>query len=224
MPNLRKALDVSSKHKFMSFLKNIFTKSPKAAKETDATHPIFQTHKDKIYPWVKVIFNDGTPAQIELKGEDELVSRQWLGDLIISYAFDMGDRFQLIHKRDLPKDVTDEQLHQIAVENLGRDIEYKLHDTNFGAHGLIAGGNHEAGSICLSGIWDWLAEHLNDNLIVAIPAKDLVMMVPEKDPDKINNLKIFVHQIFQKGEKLLTRNIFKFDRGTKEWTIVENVS
>ena len=75
-----------------------------------------------------------------------------------------------------------------------------MHDTNFGGHGLIVGGDHEAGSICLPGIWDWLSEYLNDNLIVGIPAKDLVLIVPESDTDKISNLKIFVYEIFKTGE------------------------
>jgi hypothetical protein len=73
-------------------------------------------------------------------------------------------------------------------------------------------------------MWDWLTEHLNDSLIVGVPAKDLVIMVPEGDTDKIANLKIFVHEIFKEGERLLTRNIFRFDRETKEWTIIDSVS
>jgi hypothetical protein len=49
-------------------------------------------------------------------------------------------------------------------------------------------------------------------------------MVPESDKDKIANLKIFVHEIFKDGEKLLTKNIFKFDKETKIWSIVDNVN
>lgn len=207
----------------MTFLKNIFNKSATIDKQSGAATSIFQTHKDKIYPWIKVTFDDTIPAQLHLKGEDELILKEWLGDLMIFYVFDMGDAFQFIHQRDLPEQLTREQLHQIAVENLSRDIEYKLHDTNFGGYGLIAGGNHEAGSICLPDIWDWLADHLNDDLIVAVPATDLVMMAPANDTDTIDNLKIFVHQTFQNGEKLLTRNIFKFDKDSKQWTIVDKV-
>jgi uncharacterized protein YtpQ (UPF0354 family) len=190
---------------------------------------LFETHRDKIYPWVKVFFtgNDGPPGtainQIELKDENAPINREWLGGLGILYAADMGDRFQILLERDLPKDTTKDQLHEIAVNNLHRDIEFRLRETNFGGYGLIAGGDHEAGSICLPGIWDWLGEHFNDNLIVAIPAKDLVMMVTESDADKISNLKIIVHEIFKRGERLLTKNIFKFDRSTKEWAIVDTV-
>jgi hypothetical protein len=213
----------------MSLLKKIFSKTPQVDKDNPVTESIFKTHKDKIYPWIKVFFTGdddprNTPIQIEFKGEDAPIKKDWLGDLCILYVADMGDRFQVLLERDLPKDMTKEELHQLAVDNLNRDIEFKLHDTSFGGHELIAGGDHEAGSICLPEMWDWLTEHLNDNLIVGIPAKDLVIMVPESDTDKIANLKIFVHEIFKDGERLLTRNILRFDRETKEWTIVDSVT
>ena len=213
----------------MSFLKKLFSTTPQLDKESPVTASILETHKYKIYPWLKVFFaGDDNPRntkiQIELKGDDAPIKKDWLGDLGILYVADIGDSFQILLERDLPSDITKEELHQLAVENLNRDIEFKLHDTNFGGHRLIASGDHEAGSICLPEIWDWLTEHLNDNLIVGIPAKDLVVMVPESDTDKIANLKIFVHDIFKTGERLLTRNIFRLDRETKEWTIIDSVN
>lgn len=212
----------------MSFLKKLFGKTSQAEDAFPEAESLFETHRNKIYPWVKVFFGDtdprNTPVQIELKGDDAPIIKNWLGDLGIFYAVDLGNRFQILLARDIPKNMTAEELHQLASDNLRRDIEFRLHETNFGGHGLIAGGDHEAGSICLPEMWDWLTEHLNDNLIVGIPSKDLVLMVPESDGDKTANLKIFVHQIFKDGERLLTRNIFKFDRETKGWTIVDSVT
>jgi uncharacterized protein YtpQ (UPF0354 family) len=213
----------------MSLFKKLFSKGVQVDKDSPATESIIETHRNKIYPWVKVFWTSdddprNTSIQIELKGEDSPIKKDWLGDLGILYVADMGNSFQVLLERDLPKDMTTEELHQMAVDNLNRDLEFKLHDTNFGGHMLVAGGDHEAGSICLSGMWDWLAEHFNNNLIVGIPAKDLVIMVPESDTDKISNLKIFVHEMFKDGERLLTKNIFRFDKQTKEWTIVDSVT
>lgn len=212
----------------MSFFKKVYSKDPQVDKSISQTKSIFETHKYKIYPWIKGTFTDddsrNTPTQITLTGDDSPISREWLGDLTIFYVADTGDSFQILLERDLPHDLSKEQLHNLAVDNLDRDVEFKLYETNVGVQGLIAGGDHEAGSICLPGLWGWLTEHLNDSLIVGVPAKDLVIMVPENDTDKIANLKIFVHEIFKEGERLLTRNIFRFERETKEWTIVDSVS
>ncbi len=194
-----------------------------------ATESFFHTHEDKIYPWVKVFFtNDDdpriAPIQFDFKGEDAPIRKGWLGDLMIIYVADMGDRFQVILERDLPRNITKDELHQLAIDNLNRDIEFTLHTTDFGGYMLIAGADHESGSICLLNVWTWLADYFNDNLIVGIPAKDLVFLVPESDTDKLSNLEIMVHETFKDGERLLTKNIFRFDRQKKEWTIIDSVT
>lgn len=180
--------------------------------------------KDKIYPWIKVIYEPGETVpdskhEIDLKPEDQPIMKSWLGNLAIFYAVDTGDSFSLIQTRDLTDYWTIDQIHEISLENLQRDVEFKFNKTNFGGHGLIAGGDHEAGSLCLTDIWDWCAENINDNLIVAVPAKDMVMMVPETDNDKIEKLKEMVTDLFQSGDRLLTKQLYKFDRQKSNWTI-----
>ena len=131
----------------------------------------------------------------------------------------MGDNFSLIQAKDLTEYWTIDRIHEVSLDNLQRDIEYKFTNTNFGGHGLIAGGDHEAGSICLTNLWDWCAENVNDNLIVAIPAKDMVMMVPENDSEKIEKLKEMVTDIFEYGDRLLTKQLYNFDRQTSSWSL-----
>lgn len=180
--------------------------------------------KDKVYPWIKVIYEAGeiipdSKHEIEFAMEDEPIMKNWLGNLAIFYVVDMGDSFSLIQTKDLTDYWTIERIHEVSLNNLQRDIEYKFTKTNFGGHGLIAGGSHEAGSLCLTDIWDWCAENINDNLIVAVPAKDMVMMAPENDNDKIEKLKEMVTDLFENGDRLLTKQLFKFDREKSSWTI-----
>jgi uncharacterized protein YtpQ (UPF0354 family) len=217
----------------MSFLKKLFGKTPAAETQKPEPETIFHQHTAGIYPWIKVALfdtddmnetNESDDAPVfELNGEEAPICKTWLGDLLIFYVVDKGDSFQMLLQRDLPKDVTNDELHQLAIDNLASTVEYTLQETNFGGYGLIAGGNHEAGAICLPEIWDWLTDELNDDLIVAIPAKDLVLITPESDTDKTSNLKIFVHEIFKTGDRLLTKNIFRVDKATKQWSIVDRV-
>lgn len=184
----------------------------------------FDEIKDKIYPWIKVVFEPSekvpnSTQEIELKDEEQPIMQNWLGNLAIFYAVDEGDLYRLILQRDLPQNISIDELHNIATTNLERDIEFTFNETGFGGHGLIAGGDHEAGSLTLPGIWGWCADQIQDNLIVAVPAKDLIMMVPEKDINKINALKSFVSEIFQEGERLLTKQLYHFDRLNSKWTL-----
>ena len=180
--------------------------------------------KDKIYPWIKVIYEPGekipdSKHEIDLNPEDQPIMKKWLGNLAVFYALDAGDSYSLIQTRDLTDYWTIDRIHEISLENLHRDVEFKFTNTNFGGHGLIAGGDHEAGSLCLTDIWDWCAENIDDNLIVAFPAKDMVMMVPENDNEKIEKLKEMVTELFLDGERLLTKQLYKFDREKRNWTI-----
>lgn len=185
---------------------------------------IIEEIQDKIYPWIKVVYGIGetipdSEHEIDLDDEDRPITKPWLGNLSIFYAVDNGDNFSLIQTKDLTDNWTIDKIHETSLENLQRDIEFKFTKTNFGGHGLVAGGDHEAGSLCLTDIWDWCGENVNDNLIVAVPAKDMVMMVPESDNEKIEKLKEMVTDIFQDGERLLTKQLYKFDRQTSSWSL-----
>lgn len=118
----------------------------------------FDQIKDKIFPWIKVVYkaDENSPNStqiIELKDEEQPILQNWLGNLVIFYVIYEGDKYNIILNRDLPKQISIEELHDIATSNLSRDVEFKFHETVFGGHGLIAGGNHEAGSLTLAGIW-----------------------------------------------------------------------
>lgn len=184
----------------------------------------FEKIRTIIYPWIKVVYESdeevpNSTMKIELKDEEQPIKQNWLGNLVIFYVVDEGDQFSLILKRDLPRNVTIEELHDIATTNLDRDVEYTFNETGFGGHGLIAGGDHETGALTLTGIWDWCAAQIQGNLIVAVPAKDLILMVPAKDIHKIDALKSFVSEIFQDGERLLTKQLYHFDKSKSIWTL-----
>lgn len=97
-------------------------------------------------------------------------------------------------------------------------MEFEVHKSHLGFYGLVAGGNHEAGAICLPGLWKQLAIEMNDNLVVAIPAKDLLLFSPESDAAGILRMKESTAEILAIGEKLLTKTIFKYHKETADWS------
>lgn len=201
---------------------HLFNKQKTETKELS----IFKTHKDKIYPWIKHFSKDDNTNDnekvIEFSSDNDFpIYQEWLADLAIFYVVDLGDMYQMILKRELPTDMTIDDLHQIAISNLTNNIEYKIYDTTFGGHMLAAGGNHEANAICLEFIWTSVAEGLTDDLVVGIPSKDLVFIVPQSNLDKIFALKEYVLTVSKDCEKPLTKNIFSFNRLTKKWAIFE---
>jgi len=108
----------------------------------------------------------------------------------------------------------------MALINLGREVEFELHKSHLGFYGLVAGGNHESGAICLPGLWKQLATELNDSLVVTIPAKDLLLFSPESDTAGIVKMKESAAEIFANGERILTTAIFKYHKETAEWSVL----
>ncbi len=185
----------------------------------------FEEISTKIYPWIKVKFdlddNQGTSESLDLDFANSPVLRPWLGDLIVMYAVDQGDRFDILQNRQVPAEITLADIERIALENLARDVQFRFVETGFGGHGLLAGGDHETGALCWPGIWEWCAAQINDDLVVAAPAKDLLMMVPASDLGKIGALIQFVEDFFVNGTRLLTKQLYHFDRSSLQWTIYQ---
>ncbi|HTJ14195.1 MAG TPA: hypothetical protein VL547_19285 [Dinghuibacter sp.] len=214
----------------MLYLKKLFTKDGIDNRDVRSASPLrpFDEAKNDVIPWIKVTYpftrdNCRDSVQQLFQGENMPVFQFWLDDLCIFYAVEKNDRYEFLLQKDMPKGMSLEALHKMAVRNLDRDISFELGKAHFGGYALIAGGNHESASVCLPHVWEWLCGELDDNLIVSIPAKHQVYICPERDQDNIVNMKILVHEYFKKGDRLLTRNIFRVDRRTLEWTVVDTV-
>jgi len=204
----------------MSFLKKLFRPHPKSSVANDAPEKKFEDFKQRIYPWVKVTIQDAAPTPPgEFVFKVDLMMKPWLGNLVIFYAVDEGHSFSLLQENQVPAGMSVDELHHLAVENLSRDVEFQFRETNFGGYGLIAGGDHETGSLCLPEIWKWCAAEVGDNLIVAVPAKDIVMMVRASEEEKINQLKGFVTNMHATGERLLTKQLYRYDAESQHWSV-----
>jgi hypothetical protein len=213
----------------MLSFKKLFTKD--GIDNRDVQHPpqrFFDETKNDVIPWIKVTYpftRDNCRDSVKqlFQGENMPVFQFWLDDLCIFYAVEKNDRYEFLLQKDLPKGMSVETLHQLAIRNLDRDISYELGKAHFGGYALIAGGDHESSAVCLPQVWEWICAELGDNLIVGIPAKNQVFICPERDLNNISNMKILIHEYFKKGDKLLTRNIFRIDRTTLEWTVADTV-
>ncbi|NII27974.1 DUF1444 family protein [Pseudoflavitalea sp. X16] len=206
----------------MSFLNKLFKSTPAPPPQPEM--PVgesFDSFKGKIYPWVKVMFDkDSSNKGTAIPGlKIDVVMKPWLGDLAIFYAVDRGNMFSLMQQKDMPPGMSLDELHNIAVDNLEKDIQFKLRETNFGGYGFTAGGDHEAGAICVPGIWKWVAGELNDSLVVAVPAKDLIMLVPAGNPEKVETLKNLVAEFHKTGQRLLTKQLYHYDSASANWTL-----
>ena len=126
---------------------------------------------------MKAIEFEGVGREIELPEEDAPIARDFVADLIVLYAEDKPDRFELISKRRLRElGLSEEELHLRAVLNLPtKPPKIELHGAP-PKQMLIAGGNFEATLLLYDGLWSEISRDAPGELLAVAPARDLLFV------------------------------------------------
>ena len=182
----------------------------------------FSEIKTRIYPWIKLSMRDeNNSSNSQQEWQIDMPMKPFLADLLIFFATDAGDRFELLQTSHMPEGMTVDELYALAVKNLSDNVEFQMTPTNFGGYGIIAGGDHEAGSLCFDYLWEFCAEKIGENLIVAVPAKDMVLMVGQSQTEALEQMKQVVSNILQSGNRTLTAHLFLYDVEKKAFSVYE---
>lgn len=209
----------------MSFLKKLFGSNEKQPASKQSSSATFESAKSKIFPRIRSIApQPSVPGQIEIRvsnPEMQPLSKPLFGDLVVHYAVDHGSAFATLFEKHLPENMSIDELHGIACANLERIADVNVQQTTVGPYGLIAGGNHEAAMICVPEFWKSFADNLQSDLVVALPAKDLVFIAAQQDMENINKMKKMVADVFADGAYLISRNLFLYNRTTAQWALYE---
>jgi uncharacterized protein YtpQ (UPF0354 family) len=178
----------------------------------------FKKIENKIYPYLKADMSgkDSDDANVM---EFDCPSRPLVADLMVLFAIDCGDYLEILQREQVPADMSDDELYLLALNNLNNNIEFKFLPTNYGAYGIIAGGNFEASSLCLEHIWEYCAEKIGENLIVAVPNRDVVIMVGESQVEELAKMKARTAGTFREGDHPLTEQLLFYDRGEKMFRV-----
>ncbi|MBQ6569685.1 MAG: hypothetical protein IJL87_05470 [Clostridia bacterium] len=184
---------------------------------------------DKVYPYIKqvegagagdvvtVIANDGSQARVTLPWHI------WLGDLGVFYVADEGDILKMVSSEMLPDGMDETALFKLACNNLLRDIEFRLCAADWGGTGIVCGGNFEASALCCPDIWSFVARQYKEDFVVAVPARDVVIMAPVADADRMHNLKLTVDNVLSKCEHPLSAKLFYYSVEKGCFTVAKDI-
>jgi hypothetical protein len=109
------------------------------------------------------------------------------------------------------------------LKKMADQVEFNFTGTSYGGFGILAGGDHEAGALCLDFIWDYCAREIVKDLIVAAPARDCLFMAEADDADQVRDMKSLAKDIFEKGDTPLTNTLFLFNAATREFSVHDAV-
>jgi uncharacterized protein YtpQ (UPF0354 family) len=167
--------------------------------------------KERIFPRLTAeIPDDGSPA-IKVSSDDAPVLKKVLADLVLLYAFDMGDHFEWVARRDLKVlGISEAELHAVAIDNL-RALNLEI-----GAKRaervmmLTAGGDYEATLLLLPDVWKSVGGMVEGAVIVGVPARDVLYVAGDSKPESLADLEAYTTHSLSKVDKPLSRHLLKW--------------
>ena len=170
---------------------------------------------EAVVPRIYVNLPSGVPADVTLADDDSPVDRCLAGDLVVMYAFDVGTHYEIVANRDLRRlGVSKDELHDRAVGNLrALRLDVRAHQ---GARTMMltAGGNYEATLLLLPEIWDSVAGMVDGELVVSVPARDVLYLTGDASPENLSELRGWTSKMLEQADKPLSR-VFLRRNGTQ---------
>ena len=198
----------------------------------------FVFDEKKIYPRLKKNWAKDPLHEISLMApdssapdySDQMVMIRFMDSFIGMFVLDMGTVLTYITYDLLPEGTDIMKLQNTAFENLCRDINYRCCESKeAGIYGILAGGDFEAESLCISSIWKELSEKLNDDLLICVPTKDIVFFTKAGDRKRIRTMLGMADQMFRQNQKesphlLFCKDVFIYERANKTLTVSRKYS
>ncbi len=191
-------------------------------KKYEEQHYLFENIKDKIYPWVKESLVDYKALNGKYISPKDTPIISFVGDLMIIFVIERGeDTYEIIKDNMLPPNTDMEEIYRIACENLARDVKFVISNTLYGGFGIIADGHHEASSLCFKHIWSVCVDKLQDDIVIMVPAKDMVLFVPASNQEQLEAMRAYGMEAYERNKDKISTKLFRFTKKEKELTTYE---
>lgn len=178
---------------------------------------LFHNIKNKIYPWVKEQLVDHKALNGKYISPKDTPIVSFVGDLMIIFVIERGeDTFEILKDNMLPPDVSIEEVYHIACENLARDVKFVISNTMYGGFGILADGHHEASSLCFKHIWSMCVEKLGEDVIIMVPAKDMVLFVPASGQEQLKAMYEYGLEAYSRNQDSISTKLYRFTKAEKE--------
>lgn len=183
---------------------------------------LFENIKGSIYPWVKESLVDHQALNGKLISDKDTPIVSFAGDLMVIFVIHRGDdKYEIIKDNMLPPDCDIEALYHLSCENLARDVKFTISHTWYGGFGIVADGIHEASALCFQYIWNMCADKLEDDLVIAAPAKDMVLFVKAQDKELIEKMSEYVKEAYDRNLDKISKTLLYFSKERKELSVYE---
>ncbi len=128
--------------------------------------------------------------------EDTPVTEPLVADLVVAYAFDLGETFEMVCPHHCQRlGIAHGQLRGIATANLRKQVKgmqiESLADGTLPVPvlRLLTGNEFEACLLLLDEIWDSLTTRIPPDMVVAVPTRDIVFVTSSQSAEALQILR-----------------------------------
>lgn len=143
------------------------------------------------------------------------ISESLGADLFCIYAIDLPTGIQLLGDSKLSSmGIARENLKDLSMNNLDRVLQGKVQIENReGIYVIAADGTYESSFICRPKFWDDQSKQLKAEIVMAVPARDVVMFTRKSDRANLKRMQATTSKIFQEGQHSISESLYLWKDG-----------
>lgn len=177
---------------------------------------------NRILPVLKPVeFMDQVKAQASARGHDVTklnpICEPYNSELIVLYAEDTANTIRYFPMAELEEAKVDvKNLRGIAVENLRFLLPNIKVEGGAGFFGISVGGEYEASLLLLNSLWTDRQIDVDGDYVVAVPARDILLVTGSKDERHLKELRRMAAEVFAQATYRLSPELFVYQEGKFE--------
>ena len=188
-------------------------------KYLNATDSIYNINKNININDILPVIKDGRFLQnlldLDNNYEENNIFEKYNDELYIFYVEDTETNINYLSREDIENlNVDPIKLREIAIDNLLNSVEIEKYGDD-GYYMLEVDGNYES-SLILLDIWNEENFEVEGEIIIGIPARDLMIITGKNDVENLERLKHTIKEINENGDHLVSEKIFEYRNGKFE--------
>jgi len=126
------------------------------------------------------------------------VTEPLVGELLITYSFDLPNMFQMVTGADLSRlGIAPDEIRQLAVDNLKRQLPDLGLSDEPPVKQIVTGGNLEACALLATSFWDGVASETEGELVAVAPSRDVLLFCSSQSAEGLETLRGFAKQVLE---------------------------
>ena len=166
----------------------------------------------KVFPIIKGKISTAEIAdnKMDMSGTKDPISLELVDNLFIFFAIDKGEHFEYLNQSDLINcNKSIQEIRDLSITNLVRYYNEKGVSIEGDENMLMIKFDHnmESSLLLIDTLWTQLIVKLQDNLVIAVPSREILLITKASNSNSIAQLKEGAIDLYASGRHKLTENL-----------------